>query len=254
MIAALASVSTLSEAMFWSFIAVFLRVGAAVAVLPVLGNMMIPLRIRLITAFALSLVTGAALAPGTVGAAPPGPAIIASEIMIGVFLGLLIRLLAMALQVAGSMAAQATSLAQIFGGTVGGDPQPALGFVLSLGGLAFATAMGLHLKIIAYLVSSYDLVAFGAMLDGSGFAQLGIDRVAHSFALGFSLAAPFVLAAMLYNVTIGVINRAMPQLMVAFVGAPAITAGGLALLAICAPLIIGRWHDSLLQTGFGLTP
>lgn len=254
MIATLASVSALSEAALWTFIAAFLRIGAAVAVLPVMGNMMIPMRIRLISALTLAAVIGFALPPGTLPTAPLSPAAILSEVVSGVFFGLLLRLLAMALQIAGSMAAQATSLAQIFGGAAGADPQPALGFVLSLGGLAFATAMGIHLKVIAYLVSSYDLIAYGAVLDGAAFAQLGLERVAQTFALGFSLAAPFVVAATLYNVTIGVINRAMPQLMVAFVGAPAITAGGLILLALCAPLIIDRWHDVLVQTGFGRSP
>ena len=40
---------------------------------------------------------------------------------------------------------------------------------------------------------------------------------------------------------LGVINRAMPQLMVAFVGAPAITAAGLLLLALAAPILLDIW-------------
>ncbi|MFC3118840.1 flagellar biosynthetic protein FliR [Jhaorihella thermophila] len=38
--------------------------------------------------------------------------------------------------------------------------------------------------------------------------------------LPFSLSAPFVIASLLYNLTLGAINRAMPQLMVTLVGAP----------------------------------
>jgi flagellar biosynthetic protein FliR len=34
----------------------------------------------------------------------------------------------------------------------------------------------------------------------------------------------------------------MPQLMVSFVGAPAITLGGLALLLLAAPLMLGLWQ------------
>lgn len=253
MMQALSAMGVVSEGAFWTFIAVFLRVGAALVMLPALGSMMIPVRIRLVTGFALTLIVSFALAPGTVEASAPNPATIMSEILCGMFLGVLIRLLAMALQVAGSMAAQATSLAQILGNSAA-DPQPALGYVLSLGGLAFAVVMGLHLKVIAYLVTSYDLVAYGAVLDGSVLAKLGTERAAQTFTLGFTLAAPFVMAAMLYNVTLGVINRAMPQLMVVFVGAPAITAGGLGLLALTAPAIISHWHDILAQTGLGVAP
>jgi flagellar biosynthetic protein FliR len=45
----------------------------------------------------------------------------------------------------------------------------------------------------------------------------------------------------------GVINRAMPQLMVSFVGAPAITFGGLLLLALITPLLLEIWNDALTQ-------
>ena len=45
--------------------------------------------------------------------------------------------------------------------------------------------------------------------------------------------------------TLGVINRAMPALMVSFVGAPALTAAGLALMAVMAPLALSVWSQAL---------
>ncbi|MFY8145461.1 MAG: flagellar biosynthetic protein FliR, partial [Rhodobacter sp.] len=48
------------------------------------------------------------------------------------------------------------------------------------------------------------------------------------------------------------INRAMPQLMVAFVGAPALTAGGLVLLALSTPLALAVWLAAL--NGFFAAP
>jgi flagellar biosynthetic protein FliR len=56
---------------------------------------------------------------------------------------------------------------------------------------------------------------------------------------------PFAIAALIYNVALGVINRAMPQLMVAFVGAPALTAGGLLLLYAAAPVMLSVWITAL---------
>ena len=79
-------------------------------------------------------------------------------------------------------------------------------------------------------------------------AAWGVARVAMAFALGFSLAAPFVIAAFAYNVALGAINRAMPQLMVAFVGAPAITAAGILLLLLASPLILTYWSGRLDAT------
>lgn len=81
--------------------------------------------------------------------------------------------------------------------------------------------------------------------------------VAHGFALAFRLAAPFVLAGLIYNVALGAINRAMPQLMVAFVGAPALTAGGLLLMVFCLPTAFLVWHgdfSALLANPFRVVP
>lgn len=56
---------------------------------------------------------------------------------------------------------------------------------------------------------------------------------------------PSSLAALLYNLALGAINRAMPQLIVSFVGAPALTLGGLALLALCTPFLLAAWQEAM---------
>ena len=95
-------------------------------------------------------------------------------------------------------------------------------------------------------VWTYDTPTADAIVRCTAIA-LGTKRikmgpgVAQAFALGFSLAAPFVIAGFAYNVALGAINRAMPQLMVAFVGAPAITAAGLLILMLAAPVILDFW-------------
>ena len=94
----------------------------------------------------------------------------------------------------------------------------------------------------------------GQLPDRTILAEWGVSRISFSFAMAFSLAAPFVIASLIYNVALGVINKAMPQLMVAFVGAPAITAGGLILLFVAAPLLLSVWInglEALLETPFG---
>jgi flagellar biosynthetic protein FliR len=59
-----------------------------------------------------------------------------------------------------------------------------------------------------------------------------------------------VIASLLYNLALGAINRAMPQLMVSFVGAPALTLGGLALLALAAPILLSFWSDAVERALF----
>lgn len=242
----LAALLFLGQDMLWSGFVVLLRVGAMIAVLPVFGEQTIPVRIRLALAFAFCMIVTPALAPQI--SSPPTDVIqiiplLIPEAITGLFFGLFLRFFVLALQIAGSIAAQSTSLSQIFGGSAGSDPQPAMGHVLVISGLALAAMMGLHVTFASYILATYDIVPIGVFVDTTVVADVGVIAVSRTFSLGFVLAGPFVIASLIYNVTLGVINRAMPQLMVSFVGAPAITAGGLLLLFLTAPLMLSIWID-----------
>lgn len=238
---------------------VFLRVGAVMALLPAFGEQVLSVRVRLAVTLAFTVIVLPAIhgrvAPlavsyGSVAAAA------APEIVAGLALGAALRLFVIALQTAGTMAAQATSLAQFFGGH-GVAPQPALSQFLMMGGLALAVTMGLHVRAAQAILLSYDVLPPGAFPDPSALAEWGVGLVAHAFALAFTLSAPFVVAALLYNVALGVINRAMPQLMVILVGAPALVGGGLVLMMLVVPVILKLWLDGfngLLAAPFSGAP
>jgi flagellar biosynthetic protein FliR len=240
----------LSIAQVWlaTFFGVFLRVGACFFVLPGLGEQMIPMRVRLGAALAMSLLLTPMLQSriDISGLLPPAHAFL-GEALVGLCLGLALRFVVYALQTAGTIAAQATSLSQIMGGA-SPDPLPAMGAILSLAGLALVVLSGLHLHMVAAFVQSYDLFPFGTLPGAPDLADWGVGHVSASFSLAFSLSAPFLIASLLYNVALGVINKAMPQLMVAFVGAPAITWGGLALLMLSAPSILAAWATAFEAT------
>ncbi len=225
--------------------AVFLRVSALVSLLPAFGERSIPARVKLAIAVAFTLVVSSAIDPsGAMFGLFPAVRLIGTEILTGLALGLSLRLFVLALQTAGSIAAQATSLSQLLGGAAA-DPVPAMGYLLTLAGITLAVLMGLHIRAAQFLIDSYTLVPMGQPPAATDLSHWGVRRIAHSFALAFALAMPFVIASLIYNLALGVINRAMPQLMVAFVGAPAITFAGLFLLLAGAPLILSAWSDAL---------
>lgn len=125
---------------------------------------------------------------------------------------------------------------------------PAVGNILMLAGVTLAVAAGLHVKAVLLLARSFEVLPVGLPLPARDMAAWAVGRVAQSFALGFALAAPFVIGAFAYNLALGAINRAMPQLMVAFIGAPAITAGTLLVLLLAAPVILQVWQGQLDAT------
>lgn len=248
-----------SRAAFFIGFVAFLRVGAAMALMPAFGEQTIPARVRLVLALAFTAITAPAVS-GSITPLADGaqgmPVWFLSELGIGLLLGMLIRMFVIALQIAGTIAAQATSLSQLFGGT-GGEPQPAVGNLLVLAGLAVAAHLGLHVKLAEVLILSYQALPPGRFPDGALVRSWGLSGAGHAFTLGFSIAAPFLIAGLIYNVALGAINRAMPQLMVAFVGAPALTAGGLVLFALALPGGLALWlgaFDLFLANPFAVAP
>lgn len=228
------------------FLLVMFRVAAVVSMMPALGEASIPARVKLGIAVGLSMITY----PAVITTLPQldlsgisALRLAGQEVAIGLMLGLLLRIFLFCLQIAGSIAAQSTSLSQILG-TAGVDPLPALGYLITMSGLALAMLLGLHIAATSYIVSSYSWSPPGQIPNADGLTEIIVAQVASGFRLAFAIAAPFYILALLYNLTLGVINRAMPQLMVAFVGAPVITAGALVLLAVASPLMITRWKDA----------
>lgn len=225
---------------------VFLRVGAAMALLPGFSERPVPARVRLGIAVAFTLVVAPAAATGTLPEeVTPGFALraLVTETVAGLLLGLSLRLLLVALEMAGTIAAQATSIAQLFPGAA--EPMPVISHLLVWAALCLAMAAGLHVRLCELLIASYTVLPVGELPRPRMAMDWGLSHIGAAFALAVQIAAPFVAISFLYNIALGVINRAMPQLMVAFVGAPAIAFGALLLLLIAAPAGLALWLDVL---------
>jgi flagellar biosynthetic protein FliR len=244
LLAALAPHLGLAPELAGQLMAVFARVGAVVALLPGFGEQTLGLRVRLAAALLLSALVAppvlAGLPPLPGGPVPLGLALLA-EAAAGLAIGIALRLMVMVLQLAGSVIAQATAVAQIFGAGLTPEPMPAIGNLLVLAGIAAAFAAGLPAGAATMLVESYGLLPFGRFPAADDLALWGTGEVARAFALAVTLAAPFVALSLLYNLALGAINRAMPHLMVAFIGAPFVTGAALLLLMLAAGPLLGRW-------------
>jgi flagellar biosynthetic protein FliR len=226
---------------------VFLRIGAAMALLPAFGEQAVPVRVKLALTLCLAAIVAPAVLPAAGEWRGDGGRLIAAagaEVVVGLSFGIALRLMVHALQMAGTIAANVTSLSQLFGG-MGADPQPAMSQVLVVAGLALAASAGLHVKVAMAFIETYRLFPLGQLPAPGELAGWGTSRMAEAFGLAFVLAAPFTVAALIANLALGAINRAMPQLMVAFVGAPATVWASLALLAVTAPVILAVWAEAL---------
>jgi len=245
--AALAELLPMINVGLWHGFSVFLRVAVLASFIPAFGEQSVPTRIKLAVALAFTFVIAPAVQPTPLVPSLDTVGWLAlTETLSGLFLGLGLRMFILGLQTAGSIAAQSTSLSQILGGAVA-DPLPAMGYTLIIGGLALSVMYGIHVRVAQMVVFSYEMMPMGELPDGGTISRWGVDQTRHAFALAFTLAAPFVILSVLYNLGLGFINKAMPQLMVAFVGAPLITAGGVILLYLAAPMMLTAWVAALNQ-------
>lgn len=241
LLARMMQAADVTQGWLWVAALVFLRVGAAVFLMPGFGEQSVPQRVRLVVALALSAIVTPAAAP-LLQDLPSIPLAAAIEVVAGLMLGIGMRLFILALQMAASIVAQTTSLSQMFGGATP-EPQPAIGNLLTMAGIALALRAGLHVKAVSLLILSYTFLPAGHLPTPSDVADWGKGQVVQATVLSFSLAAPFVIASVIYNLALGVINRAMPQMPVSMVGAPVLTAGALVLMAMMVPLLLTVWME-----------
>lgn len=236
-----------SSVVSWTMVLVYLRVQAFVLVLPGLGERVLPARVRVAIAMAITpLLAGVA---GDVPAPSDWPGMAfqgVSQMLIGLALGGLLRLLALALDMATTAIAATASLSQIIGVQNEAAPHP-IGNLIHLGGMAILMALGLPVMLMDLMADSLSIWPPGSFPDIALLAPQAVRILSTSFGLAMLLAAPFTLGGFLFQALSGVINRVMPSLPVVFIGSPAAILLALAALALLTPMIVGLWADAVLS-------
>lgn len=243
----LARILTAAEEGVLTAAGVFTRIAAAAFLVPGMGERSVPMRVRLGAAFALTLLLWPLvrpLIPETPETVPGLVRLIGAEAVSGLLIGLGFRLLVIVLQIAGMTAAFHLSISHIFGSPVGAAPEPTLATFLALGGIVIAMAAGLHVELVAAFARLYEALPFGRFPDPGALAELSVARTAEVFALGIALAFPFIAISFAYNLALGALSRAMPQLLVALIGVPLLIGLGLVTLWLTLPMIYNRWSDA----------
>jgi flagellar biosynthesis protein FliR len=256
----LAGLVALAQASLLALAMLFARTGAVVALLPGIGEYFIPLRVKLAAAIAMTLL----LFPILWNRFPqgePAPSVLAqlisAEALAGLVLGLGLRFTLIAIQIAGSIIAQSTSISQFGASGPMPEPSPAIGSFLTLTAMVLALSGDLHTRSVELIALSYELMPPGQFPQAAILADWGTGRVAWAFSAGVAMTASFLVITFLINIGFGAINRTMPALMVSFVGAPLVTGAGLLLFWALAPDLFGYWSsllDSALTDPFSAIP
>jgi flagellar biosynthetic protein FliR len=193
---------TIAEPEIGAFVAVFMRATALVMSSPVTGDAGVPARAKLVFITAISIALSANR-PGVMYAQLPLTCFL--EIDCGVITGLTARFVLARIAVAGQLMGLALGLgfAAEFDPHAGESAGILRTLATTLAGLAFLSTGGL-----SAIVQSCATPVNPWLLTGDG-TQLLVEG-ANAFGHGLAIAAPIMLAALVGNLGVAVLNRAAP--------------------------------------------
>jgi flagellar biosynthetic protein FliR len=168
--------------------------------------------------------------------------LIIMEGVIGFFIGTIARVLITALDVAGMIISMQTGLAsaQVFNPGLATQGS-IIGALLSVTGVVLLFATNMHHLLIYAIYDSYLAFPPGALPESGGMAHMIAMTLSKSFAIGFQLAVPFIVVALLMYVGMGVLARVMPQIQVFMLALPLQIMMGLTLLMLTISSIFLIW-------------
>lgn len=238
---------------FQAFLVLVSRIGGLLAALPVFSGRTIPIKVKLGLVLTLSLMLAPSIPMPTVSLDPMilvGGML--SEMTIGVTIGLAVRLLFGALEVAGELLGiqMGFGAVHLFDPTTSQQTPMIAQFFTMLASLIFLS-LNAHLFAMATIIHSYEAIpAFGAHLS----SHLGEEILLLSqrmFTIGLKLSAPVLITILLINVLMALLGRAVPQVQVFVLSFPITIAGGLLVLSLGMPFtvaLIGSEFEQLQLT------
>ena len=204
---------------FWPFV----RIGAFLMVMPLVGGSFVPAKVRLLLAVVLTAVIAPAIPtmPSLHVLSVAGLVTMIQEIAIGVAMGFLVQLVFDAIALGGQVIGMSMGLGfAVFLDRARGVNIPVLGqLFLMLGMLVFLSLDG-HLALIRLLAASF--YAWPISSAGISAAMLGelLAWTGQMFVFAMKIALPAITAILIVNLSFGVMSRAAPTLNLFAVGFP----------------------------------
>jgi flagellar biosynthetic protein FliR len=232
---------------------VFARIGTAFMFMPGISASYVSARVRVLLALAVT----AALYPSVIPYLPPMPdsvwrlvLLVVAEGFYGGFMGLLAQLALSALHFAGTAIGRDSGLmnAMVFDPVTEQQGALVVG-LLSNVAVVLIFALDLHHLMFMALYQSYTLFTPGSTPDGGLHLTMAVDILSRSAFLALRLAAPFLMFAVVFQTTMGLMARISPQMNIFFIALPLQIFLGLAILWVSLPAIM-MWFLSFYADVF----
>ncbi|KIU51358.1 flagellar biosynthesis protein FliR [Pseudomonas putida] len=227
-----------------SFILPLFRIAAVLMTMPIIGTKMVPGRIRLYLALAITVV----VVPGL----PPMPEVnplslsglllIAEQILIGAVFGLSLQLFFQIFVVAGQVVAiqMGMAFASMVDPVNGVNVAVVSQFLSMLVTLLFLSMNG-HLVVFEVITESFTTLPVGTGLMVNHYWDL-VGRLSWVLGAALLLVPPAITALLVVNIAFGVMTRAAPQLNIFSIGFPLTLVLGLGIFWVVLADILSHYQ------------
>lgn len=205
----------------FAFFMIFARLGTAFMFVPGVGEAYVAVRVRL----GFALATAFMLTPVLQHTLPLPPAsplalflLLLAESMVGLFMGLLCRILIATTHIAGMIIAYQSGLSSAIVNDFNNTGQgTAVGNFLGLAVLILFFATDLHHLLFKGLVDSYSLFLPGQFPPVDDFSNMAARLTGKIFMMAIQISSPLIVIGLVVYIAAGILARLMPLMPVFFV-------------------------------------
>lgn len=237
------SLPFLSPGYLDAFVLVLLRVSAIVVTIPVISEASVPARFKAALSILITLIVFPLVAPKIPQTENYHVLILmyrmAGEVMIGLIVGYIARLVLAGIQMAGDVIGfqMGLSIANII------DPMTSeqvsiiteLQYLVAL--LVFL-AVDAHHIFFSAIIQSYSILNPLSFHFSGPLMQTVLNCSKEMFVIAVKLTAPLMAVMLFTNVGLGIVARTVPQINIFIVGMPLQIAIGLIFLGLTAPMFV----------------
>jgi len=244
---------TVPSVQIQTFIFIFLRVSAITMSIPILSQKSIPILFKAGLAFSISII----LLPGIklenihyINELIPFGMGIMYEVMLGIVIGLSVRLIFAGIQLAGQIIGfqMGFAIANILD-PLTSDQLPIIAQFYNLIALMIFLTINAHHWLFRTMVDSFRLIPPFTFHFDNSFVTHIINLVSYMFIIAIKIAAPVMAVLLLTSVAFGLIARTVPQMNVFVVAMPLKILVGLLFMIFTLPIFARVLNEIFIKVG-----